>query len=93
MTDGLSGHGVFVWQTVWRYYLDWRLPMRTRFSTPVVFVLTASVLAAQTPRTSLLGIERTKQQFIRVSAGNGPVLLRGDVGGTGSRATVKDCAV
>jgi lipopolysaccharide export system protein LptA len=53
--------------------------MKTRLLAFVITLLTASVLVAQTPQASSLGIESSKQQSVTASGGNGPVFLRGNV--------------
>jgi lipopolysaccharide export system protein LptA len=53
--------------------------MKTRLLAVGITLLTASVLAAQTTPSSSLGIERSKQDSMTASAGNGPIVLRGNV--------------
>jgi lipopolysaccharide export system protein LptA len=54
----------------------------------VISLLTASVLVAQIPQASSLGIESSKQQSVTVNGGNGPVFLRGAVELTIGSATI-----
>jgi lipopolysaccharide export system protein LptA len=62
--------------------------MKTRLLAVVITLLAASVLVAQTPQASSLGIESSKQQSVTASGGNGPVFLRGNVELTIGSATI-----
>jgi hypothetical protein len=62
--------------------------VKTRLLAFVISLLTASVLVAQTPEASSLGIESSTQQSVTVNGGNGPVFLRGAVELTVGSATI-----
>ena len=70
-----------------RMISGWRLLMKTRLLAVVISLLTASVLVAQIPQASSLGIESSKQQSVTVNGGNGPLFLRGAVELTVGSAT------
>jgi lipopolysaccharide export system protein LptA len=67
------------WLSAKRIISVWRSLMKTRLLAVAIILLTASVLAAQTPQASSLGIESSKQQSVTASGGNGPMFLRGNV--------------
>ena len=62
--------------------------MKKRFLAVVASTLTASVLVAQTPQFSALGIEVSKQQGMTATGGGGPTFLRGNVELTVGTATI-----
>jgi lipopolysaccharide export system protein LptA len=71
-----------------RIIFRWRAPLKIRLLAVVISLPLATVLAAQAPQASSLGIDSSKQQSVTVSGGNGPVFLRGNVELTIGSATI-----
>lgn len=62
--------------------------MQTRLLAVAIILLTASVLAAQTPQASSSWVGSSKQDSITATGGDGPVFLRGNVELTIGPATI-----
>ena len=62
--------------------------MKTRLLAVAIILLTASVLAAQTPQASSSWVGSSKQDSITSTGGDGPVYLRGNVELTIGSATI-----